>query len=121
LLRTAKPTLKGSAYKGKAKSVNRLEKTRSAPTRKRGRNPAPTRAYLAWRARIEELEARIAATEQALRDLEEMMAAPGFYDDRSAAQPVIDRHQALMWEVGDLMHQWEELQTASDLTAATDA
>ena len=23
----------------------------------------------------------------------------------------IDRHQALMWQVGDLMHQWEELQT----------
>jgi hypothetical protein len=22
---------------------------------------------------------------------------------------VIDRHQALMWEVGDLMHQWEML------------
>ena len=42
------------------------------------------------------------------------MAAPGFYDDRAAAQPVIDRHQALMWEVGDLMHQWEELQ-AHDL------
>jgi len=28
---------------------------------------------------------------------------------------VIDRHQALMWEVGDLMHRWEELQsTAAD-------
>ena len=40
------------------------------------------------------------------------MAAPGFYDDRAAAQPIIDRHQALMWEVGDLMHQWEELQAA---------
>jgi hypothetical protein len=26
---------------------------------------------------------------------------------------VIDRHQALMWEVGDLMHQWEELQAGS--------
>jgi hypothetical protein len=22
---------------------------------------------------------------------------------------VIDRHQALMWEVGELMHQWESL------------
>ena len=42
------------------------------------------------------------------------MAAPGFYEDRAAAQPVIDRHQALMWEVGDLMHQWEELQAGSD-------
>ena len=27
-----------------------------------------------------------------------------------ASQPVIDRHQTLMWEVGDLMHQWESLQ-----------
>ena len=25
------------------------------------------------------------------------------------AQPVVDRHQALMWQVGDLMHQWESL------------
>ena len=32
----------------------------------------------------------------------------------AAAQPVIDRHQTLMWEVGDLMHQWEELQAAAD-------
>ena len=38
------------------------------------------------------------------------MSAPGFYEDRAGAQPVIDRHQALMWQVGDLMHQWEELQ-----------
>lgn len=37
------------------------------------------------------------------------MTAPGFYDDRAASQPVIDRHQALMWEVGELMHQWETL------------
>ena len=28
-----------------------------------------------------------------------------------AHQPVVDRHQALMWEVRDLMHQWEELQS----------
>ena len=49
------------------------------------------------------------------------MAAPGFYDDRAAAQPVIDRHQALMWQVGDLMHQWEELQSAADLATAADA
>jgi hypothetical protein len=30
---------------------------------------------------------------------------------RDAVQPVIARHQALMWEVGDLMNQWEALQT----------
>jgi len=27
-----------------------------------------------------------------------------------AATALIDRHQALMWEVGDLMAQWEALQ-----------
>jgi uncharacterized coiled-coil protein SlyX len=75
----------------------------------------------ARRARIEDLETRIAATEQAIRDLEQAMAAPGFYDDRVSAQPIIDRHQSLMWEVGDLMHQWEELQSAIDLAPAADA
>ena len=38
------------------------------------------------------------------------MSAPGFYDDRDASKHVIDQHQALMWEVGDLMAQWEALQ-----------
>ena len=64
-------------------------------------------------ARIAELEASIAEREQAIKDLEAAMSAPGFYDNRDAAQPLIDRHQALMWEVGDLMHQWEELQRRS--------
>jgi ATP-binding cassette subfamily F protein 3 len=73
------------------------------------------RAEQARRLRIEQLEARIAEVERSIRDLEQQMAAPGFYDDRTASQPVIDRHQSLMWEVGDLMHQWEELQNA-DLT-----
>jgi ATP-binding cassette subfamily F protein 3 len=65
----------------------------------------------ARRRRIDELEARIADREQAIKDLEASMSAPGFYDDHQTAKPVIDRHQALMWEVGDLMSQWEELQT----------
>ena len=68
------------------------------------------RAAQAHQARIDELEAKIAACENAIREIEQTMSAPGFYDDRAAAQPVIDRHQALMWEVGDLMHRWEELQ-----------
>ena len=80
-----------------------------------------SRAEQARRARIEDLETRIAATEQAIRDVEQAMAVPGFYDDRAAAQPIIDRHQSLMWEVGDLMHQWEELQSATDLAPAADA
>ena len=45
-----------------------------------------------------------------MRDIEAAMSAPGFYDNRDQAQPVINRHQALMWELGDLMHKWEDLQ-----------
>ena len=60
--------------------------------------------------RIEDLEARIADREQAIKDIEASMSAPGFYENHEAAKPVIDRHQALMWEVGDLMSQWEALQ-----------
>ncbi len=68
------------------------------------------RAAQAHQAKIDELETKIAACEDAIREIEQTMSAPGFYDDRVAAQPVIDRHHALMWEVGDLMHRWEELQ-----------
>ena len=63
--------------------------------------------------RLGDLETRIAEREQAIRDIEATMSAPGFYADRDAAKPIIDRHQTLMWEVGDLMHQWEALQTDS--------
>jgi len=79
------------------------------------------RADQAQRLRVTELESRISAVEHEIRELERAMAAQGFYDDRAAAQPVIDRHQALMWEVGDLMHQWEELQATLDLASAQDA
>jgi hypothetical protein len=61
--------------------------------------------------RIRDLEARISDREQRIKDLEARMTAPGFYDDRIAASNVAAEHQALMWEVGDLMHQWETLQT----------
>jgi ATP-binding cassette subfamily F protein 3 len=79
-----------------------------------------SRAAQAKRAEIDALEAQIAATENAIRDLEQRMAAPGFYDDRAASQPVVDEHQALMWKVGDLMHRWEELQSAADVAQAAD-
>jgi ATP-binding cassette subfamily F protein 3 len=63
------------------------------------------------RRRIEDLEARIADRENAIKEIEQSMSAPGFYEDREAAQPLIDKHQSLMWEVGDLMNQWEALQS----------
>jgi ATP-binding cassette subfamily F protein 3 len=79
-----------------------------------------SREQQARRTRIDQLEARIAETERAIREIEGAMAQPGFYADRAAAQPIIDRHQALMWEVGDLMHQWEELHSTPDLAQAAD-
>ena len=62
------------------------------------------------RKRIAELEGRIAERETEVKTLEAAMSAPGFYDNRDAAKTAADRHQALMWEVGDLMAQWEGLQ-----------
>ena len=83
--------------------------------RKRGDAEAreeAARAAQARRSRIDALEARIAETEAAIRELEARWPPPVFTTIATAAQPVIDRHQALMWKVGDLMHQWEELQAA---------
>jgi septal ring factor EnvC (AmiA/AmiB activator) len=67
------------------------------------------REVRARKGRIAELEARIADHERAIRDIETSMSAPGFYENREAAQPLIDRHQTLMWQVGELMQQWEAL------------
>ena len=62
------------------------------------------------RKRIADLEARIATSEAEVKQLEAAMSEAGFYEDSARSKPVIDRHQALMWEVGDLMAQWEALQ-----------
>jgi tetratricopeptide (TPR) repeat protein len=68
------------------------------------------KAVDALRKRISDLEARIAEREAQVKDLEAAMSAPGFYDDREKSKQAADRHQALMWEVGDLIGQWEALQ-----------
>jgi len=64
----------------------------------------------ALRKRIADLESRIASSEAEVKQLEAAMSETGFYKDSARSKPVIDRHQALMWEVGDLMAQWEALQ-----------
>ena len=68
------------------------------------------RATESLHKRIAELESRIADREAQIKELETAMSAPGFYDDRDASKAAVDRHQSLMWEVGDLMAQWEALQ-----------
>jgi ATP-binding cassette subfamily F protein 3 len=71
------------------------------------------RAARAHQKRIVDLEARISEREGEMKQIERAMAQPGFYEDRQAAEIRISRHQTLMWEVGELMHQWEQLQTSS--------
>jgi ATP-binding cassette subfamily F protein 3 len=105
----AKPVPSNGDSKAKSSApplVSYEDRKRAEAEARRQRKADDTR-----RRRIEELEARIADREQAIKDIEASMSAPGFYDDHEAAKPVIDRHQALMWEVGDLMNQWEALQT----------
>jgi ATP-binding cassette subfamily F protein 3 len=103
-------TAHGAAAKAVASdaTISYEERKRQEAQARRQRKVDETR-----RKRIEDLEARIADREQAIKDIETSMAAPGFYENHEAAKPMIDRHQALMWEVGDLMNQWEALQTES--------
>jgi septal ring factor EnvC (AmiA/AmiB activator) len=75
------------------------------------------RATEALHRRIAELETRIAATETQVKEIEAAMSQAGFFEDPVASKPVIERHQALMWEVGDLMSQWEALQQHADESA----
>jgi len=67
------------------------------------------RELRARKNRVAELETRIAEREQAIRDLEASMAEPGFFEDRERSQSTVRQREALMWEVGELMSQWEEL------------
>jgi ATP-binding cassette subfamily F protein 3 len=83
---------------------------RDARKRQEAERRKQQRAAEALQKRIADLEGRIADREAKVKDLEAAMVAPGFYDDRQASKQVVEQHQALMWEVGDLMAQWEALQ-----------
>ena len=84
--------------------------SREARKRQDAERKKKQRATDALQKRISELESRIAEREAQVKELEATMAAPGFYENLEAVKPVTDRHQALMWEVGDLIAQWEALQ-----------
>jgi ATP-binding cassette, subfamily F, member 3 len=83
------------------------EKKRADAEARRRRRSADER-----NRRVADLEARIAEREETIKTLEAQMASAGFYDDRQSADAIVSRHHELMWEVGDLMNQWEALQTA---------
>jgi ATP-binding cassette subfamily F protein 3 len=91
---------------------SRVANTESREARKQqdAERKKKQRAADALQKRISDLESRIAEREAQVKELEATMAAPGFFENVEAVKPVTDRHQALMWEVGDLIAQWEALQ-----------
>jgi ATP-binding cassette subfamily F protein 3 len=105
---------KAESSKPKAESLQTTARsdTRSREERKRddAERKKRQRAAESLQRRIVDLEERIAERETQVKQLEAAMAEPGFYNDHEAAKAIVDRHQALMWEVGDLMGQWEALQ-----------
>jgi ATP-binding cassette, subfamily F, member 3 len=110
--RHQRETVKPSAPSPKIKANPPQPAVHSREDRKReeAERRKQQKAQDALRKRIADLEGRIAEREGEIKELERAMSVPGFYDDRDASKPTIDRHQSLMWEVGDLMAQWEALQ-----------
>jgi ATP-binding cassette subfamily F protein 3 len=102
---------RAEAVPGTNKKTHDEKKRVDAEARKR------QRAEKARHLEIDQLEQQIADCERTIKDLERRMSAPNFYADRAAAQTVIDEHQRLMWKVGDLMHQWEQLHSGSPAPA----
>jgi ATP-binding cassette subfamily F protein 3 len=117
-VRTAKPGSTRSAAAPAARpadgAADHEARKRDAADRKKRE-----RAYQALATRIATLEARIAERETAVKTAEAAMAAPGFYDDREKSKAVLDQHQALMWEVGELLSQWEMLQAEAETMKAS--
>ena len=99
--RTSAPPKPQASYEDKKKADAEARRTRKESE--------------ARQRRVSDLETRIQRAETAIKELEAQMSAPGFYENHDAAKPVIDRHQALMWEVGELMNKWETLQAETEL------
>jgi len=105
-----RPTPNSQAQSPKPKAQSPKPDDREARKRQDAERKKQQRAAEALQKRIADLEGRIAEREAKVKDLEATMSAPGFYEDRDASKHAIEQHQTLMWEVGDLMAQWEALQ-----------
>ena len=103
--KTATPPAKGAPAPARPQ-VSYEDKKKADAVARRRRRHEDERAE-----RLADLETRIAEREREVKALEAEMATPGFYAERDAASATLNRHQTLMWEVGDLMNQWEALQS----------
>jgi ATP-binding cassette subfamily F protein 3 len=108
-------TAQGSGLKAQGRAPERAQgvnaqQDREERKRIEAERKKRQREQEALRKRIADLEARISTNEAEVKQLEAAMSEAGFYEDSARSRPLIDRHQALMWEVGDLMAQWEALQ-----------
>ena len=99
-----KPSSKGSSPPPKVEPSYDDRKRDSVEKKKR------ERAWKALKDRVAELEKRIAEREKTIKEVEEKMAAPDFYTNHEKSKPVLAQREALMWEVGELLGQWEMLQ-----------
>ena len=67
------------------------------------------------KARLAELERAIGEKEQRVKDVESLMASPGFYDDRVRSDEAVTSRQKLLDEVNALMAEWESLQAVAEV------
>ena len=102
-----KPTKTVAATPGYDPLAPRLRPAGSPPDRQ-----AREREARKAKARLSDVERQIAEKERAVRDVEALMASPGFYDDRARADKAVAERQGLLDEVAALMAEWESLQTA---------
>lgn len=110
------PVARRATRRRSSSTANSPQTTRTAATHKRQQmeDRRRQRRIDVIKKRIADLEERIATRENAIRALETKMARPDFYTDEAAADEAAKRHQTLMWEVGDLMSQWEALEKEAD-------
>jgi ATP-binding cassette subfamily F protein 3 len=78
---------------------------------------AADRAEKKRKQRIDEIEKRIAEKEALVAGIEKEMGEPGFFEDRARAEKAAKDRESLMWEVNDLMGQWELIQQEGVPTA----
>ena len=94
----------------KAEPANEAQAAKAAAEAERQARIALERAEKKRKQRLDEIEKRIAEKEAAVAAVEAEMSTPGFFEDRPRAEKAAKDREALMWDVNDLMSQWELMQ-----------